>query len=102
MKKESPAMPVPRSRARVVIENVQPEIDAGRFPIKRVVGEQVEVEADVFGDGHDEISVALLHRHENSSSWISVPMQSLGNDRWTAHFALTDLGFHSWTIRGWV
>jgi starch synthase (maltosyl-transferring) len=102
MMKESPAMPVPRSRARVVIENVQPEIDAGRFPIKRVVGEQLEVEADVFSDGHEEISVALLHRHENNPNWTSVPMQSLGNDHWAAHFAVTQLGFYRWTIRGWV
>src|SRR5437773_11660935 len=94
-------MPFPRSRPRVQIENVQPELDAGRFAIKRVVGETVEVEADVFADGHDEIAVALLHRPESSASWTSVPMTDRGNDRWTASFTVGAVGTHFYTIRGW-
>ena len=49
-------------RKRVVIESVQPEIDAGRFPIKRIAGDTVEVEADVFADGHDRVTARLLYR----------------------------------------
>jgi starch synthase (maltosyl-transferring) len=49
---------------RVIIEGVQPEIDGGRYPIKRTVGERVEVEADIFTDGHDVLSAVLLHRSE--------------------------------------
>src|SRR5262245_28521090 len=90
-----------KSRPRVVVENVQPEID-GRFAIKRVVGETVEVEADVFADGHDEISVALLHRPEKSDTWISLPMKALGNDRWTGKFIVTEMGPHRYTVRGWI
>ena len=48
-------------RCRVAIENVRPEIDGGRFPAKRVVGERVIVEADIFADGHDAIAVAKRH-----------------------------------------
>ena len=50
-------------RQRVVIEGVRPEIDGGRFPIKRTIGEGVVVEADVFADGHDVITVWLQYRH---------------------------------------
>jgi starch synthase (maltosyl-transferring) len=56
--KEIPQLP--DGRGRVVIEKVLPQIDCGRFPIKRVVGEAVVVEADVFADGHDRISCQVL------------------------------------------
>ena len=54
-------------RKRVVIEGVDPEIDAGRFPIKRIIGDAVQVEADVFGDGHDHVICYLQFRHEDDS-----------------------------------
>src|SRR3954447_14454836 len=92
-----------KSRPRVVIENVQPEIDAGRFPIKRTVGDSVVVEADVFTDGHDEISAVLLHRKGDAGGpWSSVPMAPLGNDRWSARFTVQSLGRYTYTVRGWV
>ena len=56
-------------RRRVMIERVSPEIDGGRFAIKRVVGETVHVEADIFADGHDELSGALLYRREKDPEW---------------------------------
>jgi len=52
-------------RRRVVIEHVEPEIDGGRFPIKRVVGEKVVVQADIFADGHDSVSARLLYREQD-------------------------------------
>lgn len=54
------------SRMRIVIEGVKPEIDRGRFPIKRTVGEKVVVEADIFADGHDVPSVVLLYGKANN------------------------------------
>src|SRR5262245_64753201 len=95
-------MPVPKSRTRVIVEEVQPEIDAGRFPVKRVAGEQVEVETDVFAEGHDEIGVALLYRRDGAADWTAVPMRPLGNDRWAARFSVTELGSYRYTVRGWV
>src|SRR5687767_3069687 len=71
-------------RARVIVEGVTPEIDCGRFPIKRVIGEDVVVEADVFIDGHEALSCALLHRKKGSSRWQETPMTALVNDRWQA------------------
>jgi starch synthase (maltosyl-transferring) len=89
-------------RRRVVIEGVQPEIDGGRFPIKRCVGETVVVEADVFADGHDVLASELRYRREGDERWAEVPMESLPNDRWRGRFTVTDGGRYRYTIRGWV
>jgi starch synthase (maltosyl-transferring) len=89
-------------RRRVVIEGVQPEIDGGRFPIKRVLGETVVVEADVFADGHDVLACELRHRTEGTERWTDLPMEALPNDRWRATFTVTELGRYRYTIRGWV
>jgi starch synthase (maltosyl-transferring) len=89
-------------RARVVIEGVAPEIDNGRFPIKRVVGESVVVEADVFVDAHEKITPILLYRHELINEWTEVPMAALGNDRWRATFLVTEMGRYRYTIMAWV
>ncbi len=89
-------------RKRVVIENVKPEIDAGAFPAKRVVGEKVEVFADIFSDGHDSLSAQLLYRYATDTVWTSVPMQSRVNDRWCAEFTVNKMGSYVYTVEGWV
>ena len=61
--------PLPPDNKRVVIESVSPEIDGGRYPVKRVVGDDVTVEADVFADGHDVVVCFLLHRHAEDKDW---------------------------------
>jgi starch synthase (maltosyl-transferring) len=83
---------------RVVIEHVTPEIDAGRFPAKRVVGESVLVQADIFGDGHDHIEARLLSRAPKAKGWTVTPMTPLGNDRWHASFAVDAPGTYEFTI----
>lgn len=89
-------------RQRVVIENVRPEIDAGRFPVKRVIGQSVEVEADAFTDGHDALRCVLRYRHESESRWREMAMVSLGNDRWHAAFPVDELGRYFYTVTAWV
>ena len=89
-------------RNRVIIEAVTPEIDAGKFPIKRIAGEETVVEADILVDGHDALSAALLYRKEGDAKWTEVPMEPLGNDRWRASFTPTDLGRYRYTVQGWV
>ncbi|HVO96404.1 MAG TPA: alpha-1,4-glucan--maltose-1-phosphate maltosyltransferase [Terriglobales bacterium] len=89
-------------RNRVVIEGVAPEIDGGRFPIKRIAGEAVRVEADVFGDGHDAISCALLYRREGEKKSHTVPMTFLQNDRWYGIFTVEQLGRYLYTIAAWI
>lgn len=89
-------------RQRVVIEAVSPEIDGGRFPAKRTVGESVTVEADIFADGHDALAAALRYRHESTSAWTEVPMTALVNDRWQGEFTVTELGLYVFTLEGWI
>ncbi|MCI0439338.1 MAG: alpha-1,4-glucan--maltose-1-phosphate maltosyltransferase [Chloroflexi bacterium] len=91
-----------KGRLRAVIEGVKPEIDGGRFPIKRAVGEKVVVEADIFADGHDAISAMLLHRREDAEGWQETPMESLVNDRWRGAFQVTGTGRYAYTILAWV
>ncbi len=87
-------------RKRVVIDGVDPEIDAGRFPIKRIVGDLVRVEADVFGDGHDRVTCHLLFRHEGEGQLHRVKMEPLGNDRWQASFQVGKQGNYFYTVAG--
>jgi len=89
-------------RCRAVIENVRPEVDNGRYPVKRAVGEPVTVEADVFVDGHDRLTSLLLYRREADREWSEVPMVPLGNDRWRATFQATEVGRYRYTVMAWV
>ncbi|MDO8988055.1 MAG: alpha-1,4-glucan--maltose-1-phosphate maltosyltransferase [Sideroxyarcus sp.] len=90
------------SRTRAIIERVEPEIDAGRFPIKRIEGEEVLVEADIFLDGHDQLRCLLLHRPAGAASWNEVEMTALGNDRWRAGFHVDAAGRHEYTVIAWA
>jgi starch synthase (maltosyl-transferring) len=88
-------------RQRVIVARVSPEIDGGRFAIKRVVGETVIVDADVFADGHDLVACQILYRqdgHELQSS----PMKPLGSDRWRGEFTVTELGRYCYTVEAWI
>jgi starch synthase (maltosyl-transferring) len=97
------AVPPPRNgRVRVVIESITPEIDGGRFPVKRVVGERVAVEADVFADGHDMVVSRLLYRHDADSDWNEAVMLPLGNDRWRGEFEVGRPGRYRYTVTGWI
>jgi starch synthase (maltosyl-transferring) len=93
---------VDEGRRRVVIDKVRPEIDGGRFPIKRVVGEVVEVEADAFTDGHDAITCRLLWRPESQERWNEAGMKALPNDLWTAEIPLPEQGRWFYTVVAWV
>src|SRR5579884_1507779 len=90
------------SRIRVVIRGVIPEIECGRFPVKRTVGEGVEVEADVFADGHDAIACVLRYRHLDDRDWEEIPMTAEGNDHWRGSFAVERIGTYLYTLSAWV
>jgi starch synthase (maltosyl-transferring) len=89
-------------RSRVIIEGVTPEIDGGRFPIKRIVGDETVVEADILTDGHDALSCALLYRKLGDAAWTEIPMEPLVNDRWRASFKVQELAPYRYTVMGWV
>jgi starch synthase (maltosyl-transferring) len=111
------SQPPVAGRQRVVIEHVQPEIDGGRFPIKRTPGESVTVTVDVFGDGHDLLAGVLKYRPLGrglsgspggpdkvcpTSDWLETPLTPLGNDSWTASFVAADVARYEYTIEAWI
>lgn len=88
--------------ARVIIESITPELDGGRFPIKRVIGEEVVVEASIFCDGHDLLSAVLRYLRPDSSVWVEVPLEKLQNDSWKGRFTVDQLGIYRYTVQAWV
>jgi starch synthase (maltosyl-transferring) len=90
-----------RKPSRVVIERMQPQIDGGRFPVKRTVGEALFVSADVFADGHDRLAGVLQYRHCHGD-WREVPLTSLDNDSWGASFTVTQIGEYEYTMEAWI
>ena len=89
-------------RRRVVVLAVEPQIDGGRHPVKRIVGERMEVTADIVTDGHDVIRGRLLHRHETVTAWSEVELVPVENDAWRAAFELARLGRYLYTVVAWV
>jgi len=89
-------------RKRVVIEDIQPQIDCGRTVVRRFLGDRIAVSAAIFSDGHDHVLARLLYKHDNDPSWISMPMTALPNDLWSAEFTVDRIGHWSFTIQAWV
>jgi len=89
-------------RIRAVVESITPSLDGGRFPVKRIVGDKVTVEADGFADGHDVVACDLKWRPAGTADWFSTPMKPLGNDRWRAEFPVDAIGLWQYTVHGRV
>jgi starch synthase (maltosyl-transferring) len=92
----------PNGRCRAVISGVSPEIDGGKFAIKRTVGETVVVSADIFADGHDELSAVLLFRQAGEMKWTETPLTPMVNDRWRGEFKVTRMGTAFYSLEAWV
>jgi starch synthase (maltosyl-transferring) len=90
------------ARYRIVIEGVSPEVDGGRFPARSTLGDTVDVEADIYADGHDNLGASLLYHRNNETNWNEAPMRLLGNDRWHGSFRVEKTGDYIFTIRAWV
>jgi len=89
-------------RSRVVIEEITPQINCGRHPVCRIVGDRVTITAAIFADGHDLVTARLLYRHKSERRWRTTPMEPLGNDLWSASFEASKLGSWTFTVQGWV
>lgn len=91
---------------QILIEHISPEVDCGRYPAKRVAGDILEVQADIFRDGHDLIAAALQYCTESdlnspTPGWQEVPMRKFDNDRWTGSFPLKVIGCYCYRITAW-
>ena len=91
-----------RAFPSVVIDNVQPLIDCGHSPIKRIVGEDLVVEADIFKDGHDVVAAVLKWRVVGKRAWRETPMIFVDNDRWRGVCTLYDQAIHEYTVEAWT
>ena len=89
-------------RRRVIVERLQPEVDGGRFPVKRTVGEPVVVTVDMFADGHDLLGGVLKYRRAGEASWTETPLAAIGNDAWSASFSPAEIGRYEYTAEGWI
>lgn len=87
---------------RIVIEQVSPQVDDGRFAVKLILGSTLDVQARVYIDGHAPLKVALLWRAADQTQWQCAPMRCLGNDLWTAQCIPERLGRHYYTVQAWV
>lgn len=90
------------ARQRVTVEALRPILDAGRFPIKRTLGEMVDVRARIFTDGHDLLAGVLRYRPAGRGAWRETPLAPLGNDEWGASFEVSALGAWEYTVEAWI
>jgi starch synthase (maltosyl-transferring) len=89
-------------RNRVVIEEINPQVDSGRHPVCRIVGDEIAVTAAIFADGHDHVGAQLLYRRSSERRWRTASMSPLSNDIWTGSFKADKVGGWHFTIVGWV
>ena len=96
-------MSIPKTAPpRIQIQEVTPQIDCGRYAIKRTVDERVEVTARIFRDGHETLGAAVRHRGPGSTRWNETPLEPVGNDFWTGSFTVDRPGPWSFRIEAWV
>ena len=89
-------------RKRIVIEEVQPQVNGGRYPVKRVLGDTVVVTCAAFGDGHDHVGGRLLYRRAGKRRWRTASLTAMNNDLWTASFVVDELGSWEFTLQAWI
>jgi starch synthase (maltosyl-transferring) len=97
-------MPRPRKEPppAIQIRDVEPQVDCGRHPVKRVVGESVDVSATIYRDGHDILGAAIRYRAPGGRRWREAPLEPLGNDRWRGSFTVDAPGRWTFTVAAWT
>ncbi len=96
-------MPLPKTHAaRIQIQEVEPQVDCGRWPVKRTVGERVAVSARIFRDGHETLGAAVRYRGPGSKRWAEAPLTPQGNDLWTGSFEVDEPGSWCFRVDAWV
>src|SRR4051812_47251105 len=87
---------------RVIIKNISHDIGHGLYPAKTISGDMMNVSADIFCDGHDELSAVMQIRPEARNNWKEIPMKFISNDRWVAEYIPQKTGFYNFKILAWV
>ncbi|MBN1413299.1 MAG: alpha-1,4-glucan--maltose-1-phosphate maltosyltransferase [Spirochaetales bacterium] len=92
---------IPKKIDTVVIENVTPEINGGKYAVKRIIGSLFRVEADIFSHGHAVVRASLLFKKEREKNWMETGMEHMENDRWFGCFEVTENCLYEYTILAW-
>ncbi len=87
---------------RVFIENIKPQVNGGQFPVKRVIGDNFKVTADIYCDSHDVLSAEVLYKYSDDKEWQHTEMEYVINDTWKGEFRLSGLGSCLYTVNAWV
>jgi len=98
-------VPLPKPNeppARIQIQRVTPQIDCGRYPVKRTEGDRVEVTASVFRDGHEQLGASIRYKPAGATRWQDAPLEPLGNDQWAGSFRVDRCGTWCYRIEAWV
>ncbi|HZS23569.1 MAG TPA: maltotransferase domain-containing protein, partial [Gaiellaceae bacterium] len=98
-------MPLPKANeppARIQVQRVRPQIDCGRYPVKRTIGDRVEVGATIFRDGHEVLGAAVRYKPAGATRWQEEPLEPLGNDEWSGSFAVDRCGTWCYRVEAWV
>ena len=93
---------IPEKKDNLVIENIQPSIDAGRFAIKREPGDTVQITADIFRHSHEKYDAAIYYKLRNERRWRKAPMHFVDNDMWTGEFVVNSIGYYDYKIVAWT
>jgi starch synthase (maltosyl-transferring) len=96
-------MPVPKTRPpRIQLQDPWPSVDCGRYPVKRSIGDTVEIWCDIFRDGHEQLGAAIRHLAPGAREWVETPMRHVDSDRWRGSFVVDELGRWQFTVEAWV
>ncbi|MEA2935887.1 MAG: hypothetical protein QOD74_2533, partial [Variibacter sp.] len=87
---------------RFIIEDIYPAVENGSYAVKRIVGEPVEIWADIFRDGHDVAAAHILWRPDEGTEWRREPLRFHENDRWTGAFTPTEVGHYVFAVEAWT
>ena len=93
---------LPKILPTIIIEHIEPELDGGRYPVKRIVGETFEVTADIFKEGHDVITGILRYKKQEAKQWQETSMHHVDNDRWAGSFLLSENTRYVYTIGAYI
>ncbi len=98
-------MPLPKTNdppARIQIQRVTPQVDCGRYAVKRTVGERIDVAAHIFRDGHELLGAAVRYKPAGATRWLEAPLEPLGNDAWAGSFEVARPGATCYRVEAWV
>ena len=93
---------IPSLKDNLVIENIRPQIEGGRFMLKREPGDSVTIQADIFRHSHEKYSAAIMYRHISKKKWEKAPMYFVDNDLWEGTFIVQNIGYYEYKVVAWT